>query len=190
WGVSAAPRYGGVTFAQFDADGARTLPIATVGGTNISPAGGPWLVYSGTGWLNAWIGNTSYGGGRINETRGLVGGYFYTLVDNLDTAGTVYLDGASLVMANGTLAVGYVKSAPSGFNYAFHLQRFTIPPGTTDVLPALGSTVDILSTGNIQSFQDIALVATGSSLLGIWADDRWGATRELYAEPIDLHSCP
>lgn len=58
------------------------------------------------------------------------------------------------------------------------------------MLPPLGNTVDILSAGTIQSNQDIALVATGSSLLGIWADNRSGTTRELYARPIDLHSCP
>jgi hypothetical protein len=191
WGVTAAPTYGNLTFARFDADGAKTLPLATIGITNILRSGGPWVLHDGTGWLNAWIGLSSYGGGQINATRGLLSGYWSTLVPNLDTASSsIYLNGASLVMVNKMLAVGYVKSVVSGFNYGFRLQRFTIPSTATDVLPPFGSTVDILSSGTIQSFQDIALVATGGSLLGIWADNRWGGTRELYAEPIDLHSCP
>ena len=49
--------------------------------------------------------------------------------------------------------------------------------------------IDILPTQNT-GVNDIALASTGDALVAVWADNRWGATREIYAAPINLRSCP
>jgi len=149
----------------------------------------PRLVYDGKTWLTAFL-NTApsetYGSLYIN--RGSSANSPYQLIPSTSTKRHV---DASIVMVNGALAVAFTNSQDSVGPYGFSLQRFAIPNTTSSALSPIDNPVDVLATPTIAQRGDMQIAATGKySMLAVWADNRWGANRELYARPIDLHSCP
>jgi hypothetical protein len=194
WGVLSSTG-NWVNFIQFEADGSNLSGVQSIyqGAAYYQGVpGNAWLLYDGQnfwqgfpGWMKTTNNNTFY----VNR-----GSTKNNPVALFPDSTTVAYDAGNMAMVNGTLAVGFTERLPPALSFKFRLQRFTLSSGTTSAVTALHNAVDILSTYTIgdSKIGDMQLVATGKySMLGIWADTRWGATnRELYARPIDLQSCP
>lgn len=178
WGVNA---FG--TILVYNEDGSRTLaPLATDRTAS--------LVHDGANWLTTGI--ERYYSHSLRAWRGL--GNISTTILSPEAGNSGYVDNAS-TMARGTLAVALKYGKPSSTDYALRLQRFKIPESSTSsALTSLHDTVEILPTSNLpdayNESRNFTLVTTSSGLLAIWADNRWGAAKEIYAAPIDLKSCP
>jgi hypothetical protein len=183
WGVASGDG-GGVRFTLFNADGSRTLSPATLSTSVYSSSMWPSLIHDGKAWLTAWVASS---GRDILVNRGSMSSVLGTLVTSASTNG---IGDVQLTKVGSNLAVGWTETTgtTSSSLYRYRVQRFTLPTSTFTVTPALHAAVDVLATENIQSTGDVALVSTGTGLLAIWADNRWG-TREMYAAVLDLGSC-
>ena len=185
WGI--ASQTPSVSFSLIDADGAHTLPTAS-----ISSGTQPALVYDGKAWLTAFAYTppneslrtyfVNRGTGANSPSRLLA---LSSTTDHVD---------ASITMVNGALAIAFTNSPLSQYGtgpFSFSLQRFAIPSSTSSALAPIDNPVEILPTSTLPQPGDMQIAATGKySLLAVWADNRWGANRELYSRPLDLHSCP
>lgn len=187
WGTTS--RGSGVDLNLFDPDGAHTIPTAHL--STSSSAAQPTMLHDGKTWLTAFIDNNGVGATSIWVNRGATANAPARVLPMSTTVANV---DASLAMVNGTLALAYTMSpSAQGRNGPFTIgfQRFGIPATATSALTPIDSAVEILGTATMAKLHDMDLVATGSqSMLAVWADNRWGVNRELYARPIDLHSCP
>lgn len=180
WGVVGHD----VSLSLFDADGAHTIPTAL-----LSNGVQPRLVYDGKTWLTVFLYTApSETVSSLYVNRGNSANSPYRLIASSST--NRHVD-ASIAMVNGALAVAFTNSQDSVGPYGFSVQRFAIPNTTSSALSPIDNPVDVLATPTIAQRGDMQIAATGKySLLAVWADNRWGANRELYARPIDLHSCP
>jgi hypothetical protein len=172
----------------YNADGSRTAAVQQLTNQYIgnNPSGTPGLVHDGTTWAAAWVEPYSY---RILVNRGTALNSPQAAVT--PPASTTVTD-VILARSNGALAIAW-KQRPTSNTAAssmFRMQRFALPATLTSALTPIHGPIDILPTQNISGSRNIALVSTGAAMLGVWADDRWGATREIYAAPIDTKSCP
>jgi len=185
WGL--ASQTPGVNLSIYDADGAHTIPTAT-----ISSGSQPVLVHDGKTWLTAFLYTPpSETVANYYVNRG-IGANSPARLLALSTT-TEHLD-ASITMVNGALAILFANSPTSQGKtgpFTLGLQRFAIPNSTSSALSPIDNPVEVLPVATLGQRGDMQIVATGKySLLAVWADNRWGANRELYARPIDLHSCP
>lgn len=176
WGVSA---YG--YLAVFNADGSRTQPLVP-----FSKPGS--LVHDGANWLMTY----PYGG-SIFANRGVTSSVFELIAGGLSAN---YIDNSS-VMVGGTLAVlTQFRAGNVVGDSSLMLHRYSLPAtAASKVFKRLHQPISVLATNNFpdtdNEARNFSLVATGpSSLLAVWADNRWGASKEIYAAPIDLKACP
>lgn len=70
----------------------------------------------------------------------------------------------------------------------YQLRRFAIPDDPNGSAKGLHDPITVVSTANVINRPEV-VAAGASKLLAIWQDDRWGATGELYAAPVDLKGC-
>ena len=169
-----------ISLTTFNPDGSRTLAPQTLASSVSSSSGGPDLVHDGTNWLTTWI-NSGFTSVVVNRGS--------TANNPANVVTATNLGEAVLSMVDGTIAVAWLQRPSTSGSYALRLQRFAIPSTATSALTSIHNAVDVLPTQNT-GVNDIALVSTGDALVAIWADNRWGATREIYAAPINLQSCP
>ncbi len=187
WGVGTLS-YSNVSLTVYNADGSRTSAVQQLSSqySGANASGTPGLIHDGTTWAAAWVESYTQ---KILVNRGAVPNTPQAAVT--PPANTAVSD-VILARSNGALSVAW-KQRPSGAAGAamFRMQRFAIPATLTSALTPIHNAIDILPTQNIPGSRNIALVSTGAAgMLGVWADDRWGAAREIYATPIDLKSCP
>jgi hypothetical protein len=180
--------YSGVNFVLYNADGSRTAPVL-----NLTPyaatnsTGTPGLLHDGTAWTTTFTEQYSY---KIFINRGTALNSPQPAV--LPPANTAISD-VILAKSNGALAIGWKQHPISNGTVSslFRMQRFAIPSTLTSTLTPIHGPIDILGTQNIPGSRNIALVSAGTNaMIGVWADDRWGSAREIYAAPVDLMSCP
>jgi hypothetical protein len=183
WAV-ASSGFQDVTLTIFNADGSRTLLPQTLVTTAASGPVYPDLVRDSATWLTAWISGANT---NVVVNRGNAANAPANVVNVTSPAA---IGEPVLAAVSGTLAIGWAQrpSTTTG-SFTFRMQRFSIPATTSSALTPIHNAIDILATQNTAP-NDIALVQAGSGLLGVWADNRWGATREIYAAPINLNSCP
>ncbi len=188
WAIASMRFDSNVDLSWFNADGSKTSATQHLGISSWAQGGGPWLIHDGTTWITAWVSATSgINGQTLTFNRGTAANTPFMPFNKVNVTPS-----ASLAMVNGTLAVGFGEGVGGSNGYQFRMQRFAIPSGTTSTMADLHPAIDISDAYTLKQYvySDIQLVATGTgSMLGIWADTRWG-NRELYARPIDLHSCP
>ncbi|MGC4066736.1 MAG: hypothetical protein QM784_19295 [Polyangiaceae bacterium] len=183
WGVASGDSWG-LRFIVFNADGSRTLSPVSLSTSVYTSSSWPALVHDGKTWLTAWVGSS---GRDIAVNRGSMSSVLGNLVTVVSGN---YVGDVQLAMAGSPLAVGWTERVgPYSTLHRYRVQRFTVPTTTFTVPPALHPAVDVLATENIQSTGDVSLVSTGSGLVAVWADNRWGS-REIYAAALDTKSCP
>jgi hypothetical protein len=68
------------------------------------------------------------------------------------------------------------------------LRRFGIPDDPNGSPSSLHDPLTVVSTANVINKPEIVAAGAGQ-LLAIWQDNRFGATGELYAAPVDLKGC-
>lgn len=183
WGVVGPD----VSLSLFDANGAHTIPTAL-----LNAGVQPLLVHDGKTWLTAFLYEPSTENlGTYWVNRGASANSPSRLITASTTA--EHLD-ASIAMVNGALAIAFTNSPSSQYKtgpYGFSVQRFAIPSSTGSTLTAIDRAVDVLASPSIPQRGDMQIIASGQySLLAVWADNRSSTSRELYARPIDLHTCP
>jgi hypothetical protein len=188
WGLGTMS-YSDVSLTVYNADGSRTAAVQQLTTQYIgnNPAGTPSLIHDGTTWAAAWVEPYT---NKILVNRG-------TALNSPQAAVTppasTTLTDVILARSNGSLAIAWKQRPTSNTSAAstFRMQRFALPATLTSALTPIHGPIDILSTQNVPGSRNIALVSTGTAgMLGVWADDRWGAAREIYAAPIDVKSCP
>jgi hypothetical protein len=184
WGVASGDNWS-VKFTVFNADGSRTLSPVSLSSSIYTSASWPALVHDGKAWLTAWVGSS---GRDIAINRGSMSSVLGSLVTVVSGN---YVGDVQVTTSGSELAVGWTEriGTYSTSLYRYRVQRFTIPTATFTVPPALHPAVEVLATENIQSTGDVSLVSTGSGLVAVWADNRWG-NREIYAAAVDAKSCP
>lgn len=168
----------------FNADGSRTLPLQTL--SNTAPYSGPVypdLVYDGSQWLTAWVSGATT---NVVVNRGNAAN---SPVNAVTIGAAANIGEAVLAMVKGTLALGWIERPSTTGAYSFRLQRYAIPSTTSSFVTPIHNAIDVLTTQNT-GLGDVALAPTSNALIAVWADNRWGATREIYAAPINLGSCP
>jgi hypothetical protein len=195
WAIASDDNSHSVDLSLIDADGGHTLPTQHlfVSQSFGYIAGGPGLVHDGAQYLTTYIApaSSSTSARTVWVNRG-------TALNNpvrlLPLSTTISNLSSSISMVKGTLAVGFTESGTaSSLHYKLKMQRYAIPTTPSSAVTPIHGIVEILSTQNIKdgALRDMQLVPTGNgSMLAVWADNRWGTPRELYARPIDLHGCP
>jgi hypothetical protein len=182
-----ATGYSSYDLSLINADGSKTSATQHLGNLPFYRAGGPWIVHDGTTWITGYVSDVTATNRGIMINRGsTLNGPFAPFKTSDTPTGT-------LAMVDGTLAIGFGETAAVNGNYKFRMQRFALPTGTGSSMSDVHAAVDVSNSYTLQAstYSDQQLVATGTgSMLAIWADTRWGTSRELYARPIDLHACP
>jgi hypothetical protein len=172
--MSCDDSFGSVAF--FNPDGSRTRePI------NLS------LGFMSTETETVWDGST------FGTTFMTDGGHIQFTPDGR-TAATPWIDllpydssagrtNFSTAWLGASLALGTVQKK------TYQLRRFGISNDPNGSATSLHDPLTIVATANVINKPEI-VAAGAAKLLAIWQDDRWSATGELYAAPVDLKGCP
>jgi hypothetical protein len=175
-----------VGFAVFNADGSRTLPLSSVPAYHQSPRETNWpsvVLHAGalyTTFVTDW-------GQQIGLNRGTQTD-LSTLAETVDGSGILYAD-PTLAVVRDSLALSFAeRSSETATASRFRLARFSLPVAAT---PKLLHAVTNIEAAQTASSGSTAIIVTGdSTMLAVWADERWGFNRELYVAPVEMGACP
>lgn len=191
WAIASAGN--GIQLAVINADGTSTLPIQTLRDT---PTGTgrrePGLAWDGHTWLSAFWDN--FPGGRPNSGTVINRGASRNDPVLVIKEGPESFDDTLVSVVGISVVVGYTQRVFNQYgiasNSSFGMQRFVTVGDASSYVEPIHQRVELTAERTIKGPGDTALVATqAGKMLGVWADLRNGK-RDLFARPVDLHSCP
>jgi hypothetical protein len=170
--VSCDSIFGSVGF--FNPDGSRTREPVTLSLSFMSAE--TETIWDGTkfgttymsdsGWIRLWP------DGRTDPTP-------WIELLPYDSAGRTSFSTAWL---GASLALATVQKG------TYQLRRFAIPDDPNGSARSLHDPITVVPTANVINKPEVVAAGAGQ-LLAIWQDNRFGATGELYAAPVDLKGC-
>jgi hypothetical protein len=171
--VSCDTTFGLLAF--FNPDGSRTRPLGTLSISFVSPE--TETIWDGTkfgttymsdaGWIRLWP------DARTDPSP------WIELLPYDSNAGRTSFSTAWL---GASLALATVQKG------TYQLRRFAIPDDPNGSARSLHDPITVIATANVINKPEVVAAGAGK-LLAIWQDNRWGATGELYAAPVDLKGC-
>jgi hypothetical protein len=177
---AAVSAYWGVSLTPFNADGSRTAAAVSLSQSGNYPS----LIHDGTSWLSVWAGGVNGYGLTVN--RGAIANSPFAL-----SSPPPYVAQPLAVSVRNSIAIAWAESSTQSAPYKIRMQRFAAPSSASSALTPIHDAVDVLPTANLKELRNFSLAVSGaSSLMAVWADDRWGTKREIFAAPINVGTCP